>query len=216
MQAAKEGRPRSIPSTEKAMSHPVLSTLVVGAFASALASLSAVPASAEDFTPAQKKIQAERRLEGRVVGADGHGVPHASVWVGGICTDRGAPIVITRVEPVRAMGGLRVVDFVVTPPNSVKVGFTAKKSLSALYPDFTSHEVRLPCSDDADDPTFGAQREDLNLEISKPGSAPASAQRFRVFYEADGDEESVDVLFSIYICKRNLDSHACKAFSHTL
>lgn len=143
-------------------------------------------------------------------------MPHASVWVGGICTDRGAPIVITRVEPVRAMGGLRVVDFVVTPPNSVKVGFTAKKSLSALYPDFTSHEVRLPCSDDADDPTFGAQREDLNLEISKPGSAPASAQRFRVFYEADGDEESVDVLFSIYICKRNLDSHACKAFSHTL
>ena len=41
------------------MSNPVLSTLVVGAFASALASLSAVPASAKDFTPAQKKIQAE-------------------------------------------------------------------------------------------------------------------------------------------------------------
>lgn len=41
------------------MSHHVLSTLVAGAFATAFGSLSATPASAEEFTAAQKKIQAE-------------------------------------------------------------------------------------------------------------------------------------------------------------
>ncbi len=35
------------------------STLIAGAFATALASLAAGPASAQEFTPAQKKIQAE-------------------------------------------------------------------------------------------------------------------------------------------------------------
>jgi uncharacterized membrane protein len=41
------------------MSNRILSHLVVSAFATALGSLSAVPASAEQFTAAQKKIQAE-------------------------------------------------------------------------------------------------------------------------------------------------------------
>lgn len=41
------------------MSHNVLSTLVAGAFATAIGSLSATPAGAEEFTSAQKKIQAE-------------------------------------------------------------------------------------------------------------------------------------------------------------
>lgn len=36
-----------------------MTTLVVGAFATALAAMSATPASAEEFTEAQKKIQAE-------------------------------------------------------------------------------------------------------------------------------------------------------------
>jgi uncharacterized membrane protein len=41
------------------MSNRILSNLVVSAFATALGSLSSVPASAEQFTAAQKKIQAE-------------------------------------------------------------------------------------------------------------------------------------------------------------
>ncbi len=41
------------------MSNRMLSTLVAGAFATALGSLSAVPAGAQDFTAAQKNIQAE-------------------------------------------------------------------------------------------------------------------------------------------------------------
>lgn len=36
-----------------------INTLVVGAFAAALAAISATPASAQEFTEAQKKIQAE-------------------------------------------------------------------------------------------------------------------------------------------------------------
>ena len=40
------------------MSNRMLSVLAVSAFATALGSLSAVPASAEQFTAAQKKIQA--------------------------------------------------------------------------------------------------------------------------------------------------------------
>lgn len=36
-----------------------ITTLVVGAFATALAAISAMPASAQEFTEAQKKIQAE-------------------------------------------------------------------------------------------------------------------------------------------------------------
>ncbi len=36
-----------------------INTLVVGAFAAALAAMSATPASAQEFTEAQKKIQAE-------------------------------------------------------------------------------------------------------------------------------------------------------------
>src|SRR5262245_7751733 len=41
------------------MSNRTLSTLVVGAFATALSAASSVPASAAEFTAAQKKIQAE-------------------------------------------------------------------------------------------------------------------------------------------------------------
>ncbi len=41
------------------MSNRMLSTLVVGAFATALGALPAVSASAAEFTAAQKKIQAE-------------------------------------------------------------------------------------------------------------------------------------------------------------
>lgn len=41
------------------MSNRMLSTLVVSAFASAIGALSAAPASAQEFTEAQKKIQAE-------------------------------------------------------------------------------------------------------------------------------------------------------------
>ncbi len=41
------------------MSNRMLSSLVVGAFATALGSLPAIPASAAEFTAAQKKIQAE-------------------------------------------------------------------------------------------------------------------------------------------------------------
>lgn len=181
--------------------------VVAGLFCTLLAACHGKPAPVGGLRTSSTPFGGVAQVAGRM--------PHASVWVGGICTDSGAPIGITRVEPVQATGGLRVNGFVVTPPNSVKAGFAAKKSLASLYPDLTSHEVRLPCSDDAEDPTVGAAREDLNLEISKPGSAPASAQRFRVFYEADGEEQSVDVRFSIYICERNLDSHACKAFSHT-
>ncbi len=41
------------------MSNRMLSTLVAGAFATALGSLSAAPAGAQEFTAAQKNIQAE-------------------------------------------------------------------------------------------------------------------------------------------------------------
>ncbi len=41
------------------MSHRISSTLLVSAFATALGTLSATQANAEDFTPAQKKIQGE-------------------------------------------------------------------------------------------------------------------------------------------------------------
>ncbi len=41
------------------MTHRMLSTLVAGAFATAIGSLSATSASAQEFTPAQKSIQAE-------------------------------------------------------------------------------------------------------------------------------------------------------------
>lgn len=41
------------------MSNRMLSTLVIGAFASAVGALATSPASAEEFTAAQKKIQAE-------------------------------------------------------------------------------------------------------------------------------------------------------------
>jgi uncharacterized membrane protein len=44
------------------MSNRTLATLVVGAFASAIGLLSVAPASAQEFTPAQKKIQAEHTL----------------------------------------------------------------------------------------------------------------------------------------------------------
>ena len=44
------------------MSHRMLSTLVVGAFASAIGTLSTAPAKAEEFTEAQKKIQAEHTV----------------------------------------------------------------------------------------------------------------------------------------------------------
>ncbi len=41
------------------MSTRMLSTFIAGAFATALGSLSVAPASAEEFTPTQKNIQAE-------------------------------------------------------------------------------------------------------------------------------------------------------------
>lgn len=41
------------------MSDRMMSTLVLGAFAAALGAFSAAPASAQEFTEAQKKIQAE-------------------------------------------------------------------------------------------------------------------------------------------------------------
>ncbi len=41
------------------MSNRMLSTLVIGAFASAVGALATSPSSAEEFTAAQKKIQAE-------------------------------------------------------------------------------------------------------------------------------------------------------------
>ncbi|MDM9627797.1 DUF2282 domain-containing protein [Rhizobium sp. S152] len=41
------------------MSNRMLSTLVIGAFASAMGTIATSPASAEEFTAAQKKIQAE-------------------------------------------------------------------------------------------------------------------------------------------------------------
>jgi uncharacterized membrane protein len=41
------------------MSNRTLTALVVGAFATALGSVAVVPANAEEFTEAQKKIQAE-------------------------------------------------------------------------------------------------------------------------------------------------------------
>lgn len=41
------------------MSDRTMSALVAGAFAAALGALSAAPATAQEFTPAQKKIQAE-------------------------------------------------------------------------------------------------------------------------------------------------------------
>lgn len=45
------------------MSNRMLSTLVVGAFASAIGALTALPAGAEEFTDAQKKIQAEHTAQ---------------------------------------------------------------------------------------------------------------------------------------------------------
>ncbi|MEJ0024776.1 MAG: DUF2282 domain-containing protein [Rhizomicrobium sp.] len=44
------------------MNNRTMSTLVAGAFASALGTLSVAPASAADFTPAQKKIQADNTV----------------------------------------------------------------------------------------------------------------------------------------------------------
>src|ERR1700734_2485902 len=41
------------------MTNHKTTTLVIGAFAAALAAISAMPASAQEFTDAQKKIQAE-------------------------------------------------------------------------------------------------------------------------------------------------------------
>jgi len=43
------------------MSNRMLSTLVVGAFASAIGALSTLPAGAEEFTDAQKKIRRNTR-----------------------------------------------------------------------------------------------------------------------------------------------------------
>lgn len=45
------------------MSDRKMSTLVLGAFAAALGALSAAPAGAQDFTEAQKKIQAEHTAQ---------------------------------------------------------------------------------------------------------------------------------------------------------
>jgi uncharacterized membrane protein len=45
------------------LSNRRLSTLVVGAFASAIGALTALPAGAEEFTDAQKKIQAEHTAQ---------------------------------------------------------------------------------------------------------------------------------------------------------
>lgn len=156
-------------------------------------------------------LQTARTPVGGAVRVAGR-MPHATVWVGPICTDDEVPITVTRIEPVQATGGLRVVDFVVTPPGESIIGFS-RRGLDSLYPDLTSHVVKLPCAQGASDPTVGVEREDLNLELSKPAGVPASAKGFRAFYQADGAEKSVDVLFSFYVCEAPLNSHTCRTFS---